>query len=74
MKKAFLVKASVMTRIVIDVPEHYNITDLDSGKLFDNVCKIAKPRLQANITGDSIEEIEEDIEVPYDPKTDTEWN
>ena len=74
MKKAFLVKASVMTRIVIDVPEHNNNTDLESGILFDNVCKIAKPRLQANITGDSIEEIEEDIVVPYDPKTDTEWN
>lgn len=71
MKKAFLIKASVMTRIVVDVPENYN---LENENLFYKMYEIAKPRLQDNIVADNIEKIEEDTEVPYDSKFDVEWN
>lgn len=69
-KKAFLVKASVMTRIVIDVPEDFDITDFEWGQLSDKMVALAIPRLRENLCGDSIEEIIEDLECPYDEEFD----
>lgn len=69
-KKAFLVKASVMTRIVIDVPEDFDIVDFEWGELSDKMVASAIPRLRENLCGDSIEEVDEDLECPYDEKFD----
>lgn len=77
MKKAFLVKASVMTRIVMDVDDNFDVRDIDStinGTVTDDewykAVEMAIPRLKDNICGDCIEEVVEDYEVPYDKEFD----
>lgn len=72
MKKAFLVKATVMTRVIIDVDDDFNTRDCDTtinGTLtdteWDNAVKLAIPCLQDNICEDNIDDIVEDIECPY---------
>lgn len=75
-KVAFLVKASVMTRVVVDVPDNFNEeTDATPMESWENAVKVAIPRLKENINEfDCIEEVDVDLEVPYDPAFDTEWN
>ena len=66
MKQAFLVKASVMTRVVVDVPEDYNEDDAVPTDIWEKVVDLAIPRLKDNINDfDSIEEVEPDLECPY---------
>ena len=66
MKQAFLVKASVMTRVVVDVPEDYNEDDAVPMDIWEKVVDLAIPRLKNNINDfDSIEEVEPDFECPY---------
>jgi hypothetical protein len=73
MKKAFVVKATVMTRIVIDVDDDFETRDIDTtinGTLTDDewnkAVREAIPRLQDNILcEDNIDAIVEDIECPY---------
>jgi hypothetical protein len=66
MKKAFLVKASVMTRVVVDVPEDYNEDNAVPMDIWEKVVDLAIPRLKNNINDfDSIEEVEPDFECPY---------
>lgn len=72
-KVAVLVKASVMTRVVIDVDDDFYTRDSDNtinGTLYDEewdraVCT-AIPRLKDNISSDNIDDIELDYEFPYD--------
>lgn len=73
MKKAFLVKATVMTRIIIDVDDDFETRDIDTtinGTLtndeWDRAVRVAIPHLQDNILcEDNINAIVEDIECPY---------
>lgn len=75
-KVAFLVKASVMTRVVVDVPDDFNEdTDAIPMESWDNAARVAIPRLKNNINDfDSIEEIDVDYEMPYDAEYDKEWD
>lgn len=66
MKKAFLVKASVMTRIVIDVPNDYETNENLDTPTDDTIMEIALPRLKHNLDIECIEEIVVDTECPYD--------
>ena len=74
-KQAFLVKASVMTRVVIDVPDNFNEdTDVISNDMWENVVNVSIPRLKENIEFSHIEDVIPDFEVPYDEKYDAfEW-
>ena len=66
MKQAFLVKASVMTRVVVDVPEDYNEEDVIPMDIWDKVVDLAIPRLKDNLNDfECIEEVEPDFECPY---------
>lgn len=66
MKRAFLVKAFVMTRVVVDVPEDYNEEDVVPMDIWEKVVDLAIPRLKDNINDfDCIEEVEPDFECPY---------
>ena len=75
-KVALLVKASVMTRVVVDVPDDFNEdTDAIPMESWDNAARVAIPRLKNNINDfDSIEEIDVDYEMPYDAEYDKEWD
>lgn len=75
-KVALLVKASVMTRVVVDVPDDFNEdTDAIPMESWDSAARVAIPRLKNNINDfDSIEEIEVDYEMPYDAEYDKEWD
>jgi hypothetical protein len=75
-KVAFLVKASVMTRVVVDVPDDFNEdTDAIPMESWDKAARVAIPRLKNNINDfDSIEEIDVDYEMPYDAEYDKEWD
>lgn len=72
-KVAVLVQAYVATRVVIEVPDDFNV---DSDNLAEDMCneaeRLAIPRLKNNICGDCIVGIEVDYEVPYDAKHDVE--
>lgn len=72
-KVAVLVQAYVATRVVIEVPDGF---DMHYDELSKDMCneaeRLAIPRLKNNICGDNIESIEVDYEVPYDSKHDTE--
>lgn len=72
-KVAVLVQAYVATRVVIEVPDDF---DMHYDELAEDMCneaeRLAIPRLKNNICGDSIDSIEVDYEVPYDAKHDTE--
>ena len=62
MKKAYLVSSYVTTRIVVD-------ESLKESEIYDK----ALPRLLENLTTSGIElctELEEDLEVPFDPEYD----
>ena len=66
MKKAFLVKASVMTRVVVDVPEDYNENDVVPMDIWEEVVELSIPRLKDNLNDfDCIEAVEPDFECPY---------
>lgn len=78
-KQAFLVRASVMTRVVIDVPDDFD-EDVDdiaevSMDLWEDVVNKAIPRLQNNLNDfECIEEVEPDYDFPYDKNFDAfEW-
>lgn len=75
-KVALLVKASVMTRVVVDVPDDFNEdTDAIPMESWDKAARVAIPRLKNNINEfDSIEEIDVDYEMPYDAEYDKEWD
>jgi hypothetical protein len=75
-KVALLVKASVMTRVVVDVPDDFNEdTDAIPMESWENAARVAIPRLKNNINEfDSIEEIDVDYEMPYDAEYDKEWD
>lgn len=75
-KVALLVKASVMTRVVVDVPDDFNEdTDAIPMESWDKAASVAIPRLKNNINEfDSIEEIDVDYEMPYDAEYDKEWD
>lgn len=69
MKQAFLVKASVMTRVVVDVPdgfdEDYDVISMD---IWEKAVKASIPRLIDNLNNDCgslIEEVVPDFECPY---------
>lgn len=77
MKKiAFLVKASVMTRVVVDVDDDFNEeTDAIPMGSWEDAVRVAIPRLKDNISDfDCIEDVEVDMEMPYDADYDNEWN
>ena len=76
MKKAFLVTATIKTRVVVDVDENYN-GGLYNGSIWfypnDDEQKIitdAIPRLKDNVCEDNIESVELDTECPYDEEFD----
>ena len=75
-KVALLVKASVMTRVVVDVPDDFNEdTDAIPMESWDKAARVAIPRLKNNINDfDSIEEIDVDTDCPYDAEYDKEWD
>jgi hypothetical protein len=64
MKKAFLVEASVMTRVIIDVPDNFdgNLSNED----WDKAVKMAMPNLRENVLcEDNIANIKTDIDCPF---------
>jgi hypothetical protein len=68
MKKAFIVKATIMTRVVVDVK--VGINNLDDE---EKIIAKALPKLVENLQNspyDSIEDIYEDTEMPYDESID----
>jgi hypothetical protein len=66
MKQAFLVKASVMTRVVIDVPEGFDEDDVIPMDIWEKAVNVSIPRLKDNLNDfDCIEEVEPDYECPY---------
>lgn len=68
MKQAFLVKASVMTRVVIDVPEGFDEDDVIPMGIWEKAVKESIPRLIDNLNNDCdslIEEVVPDFECPY---------
>jgi len=75
-KVAFLVKASVMTRVVVDVDDDFNEeTDAIPMGSWEDAVRVAIPRLKENIDDfDCIEEVDVDYEVPYDAEYDKEWD
>ncbi len=75
-KVALLVKASVMTRVVVDVDDDFNEeTDAIPMSSWEDAVRVAIPRLKNNINEfDSIEEVDVDYEMPYDAEYDKEWD
>lgn len=69
MKQAFLVKASVMTRVVVDVPDGFDEDyDVITTDIWENAVKASIPRLIDNLNNDCgslIEEVIPDYECPY---------
>jgi hypothetical protein len=68
MKQAFLVKASVMTRVVVDVPDGFDEDDVISMDIWEKAVKESIPRLIDNLNNDCgslIEEVVPDFECPY---------
>lgn len=68
MKQAFLVKASVMTRVVIDVPDGFDENNEIPMDIWEKAVNVSIPRLKDNISDygfDCIEEVEPDFECPY---------
>lgn len=68
MKQAFLVKASVMTRVVVDVPDGFDEDDVISMDIWEKAVKASIPRLIDNLNNDCgslIEEVVPDFECPY---------
>jgi hypothetical protein len=68
MKKAFIVKATIMTRVVVDVKVGENNLDDE-----EKIIVKALPNLIENLQlspYDSIEDIYEDEEMPYDESID----
>lgn len=68
MKQAFLVKASVMTRVVIDVPEGFDEDDVIPMDIWETAVKESIPCLIDNLNNDCgslIEEVVPDFECPY---------
>lgn len=66
MKQAFLVKASVMTRVVIDVPDGFDESDTIPMGIWEKAVNESIPRLKDNLNDfDCIEEVEPDFECPY---------
>lgn len=66
MKQAFLVKASVMTRVVIDVPDGFDENSAIPMDIWEKVVNESIPRLKDNLNDfDCIEEVEPDFECPY---------
>ena len=58
MKKAFIVKASVYTRVIVDFNDNYE----------EEAIKLAKKRLLSNLNNDyedCIDDVIEDTEMPY---------
>ena len=74
MKKAFLVTATIKTRVVVDVDENYNGGTYNAcyfpNEDEDKIITEALPRLKDNVCEDNIESIELDIEFPYDEEFD----
>lgn len=71
-KQAVLVLASVMTRVIVDVPDDFNeATDAIPNESWEDAVNKAIPRLKENINDfDSIEEVYADTECPYDEEYD----
>ena len=68
MKQAFLVKASVMTRVVVDVPDGFDEDDVIPMDIWEKAVKASIPRLIDNLNNDCgslIEEVVPDFECPY---------
>lgn len=66
MKQAFLVKASVMTRVVVDVPDGFDENDTIPMDIWEKAVRESIPRLKDNLNDfDCIEEVEPDFECPY---------
>lgn len=68
MKQAFLVKASVMTRVVVDVPDGFDEDDVIPMDIWEKAVKASVPRLIDNLNNDCgslIEEVVPDFECPY---------
>lgn len=68
MKQAFLVKASVMTRVVVDVPDGFDEEDVIPMDIWEKAVKVSIPRLIDNLNNDCgslIEEVVPDFECPY---------
>ena len=75
-KVALLVKASVMTRVVVNVDDNFNEdTDAIPMGSWEDAVRVAIPRLKENINDfDCIEEVDVDYEMPYDAEYDKEWD
>lgn len=69
MKQAFLVKASVMTRVVVDIPDGFDEdVDVIPMDVWEKAVKASIPRLIDNLNNDCgslIEEVIPDFECPY---------
>lgn len=73
-KKAYLATFVIMTRVVVDVPEDFDVNNCnlvieEHAEAWDSIVKEARKNILENpkgyICGDNIDEIEEDKECPY---------
>ena len=71
-KKAFLTTFVVMTRVVVDVPEDFDVHNCitkEHEDAWDSIVKEARENILVNpegyICGDNVDEIQEDKECPY---------
>ena len=74
MKKAFLVTATIKTRVVVDVEENYDGSTYNAcyfpNEDEDKIITEALPRLKDNVCDENIDSIELDVEFPYDEEFD----
>jgi hypothetical protein len=74
MKKAFLVTATIKTRVVVDVDENYNGGTYNAcyfpNEDEDKIITEALPRLKDNVCEENVDSIELDTEFPYDEEFD----
>ena len=73
-KKAFLATFVTTTRVVVDVPENFDVHNCnfiikEHEDAWDSIVKEARENILENpegyICGDNVDEIEEDKECPY---------
>jgi len=70
-KKAFLVRFSPVTRVVVDVDKDFNECEYT----FGDIVRAARNNMLATgiafyINSENVDAVVEDVEIPYDPETD----
>lgn len=75
MKKAFLVTHKVTTRVIVDVPEDFDINNCNlihekDAKAYNAITETANWEVRNRLNTDDITSIEEDLDSPFDASKD----